>query len=54
MAKWECSHCGYVHDGKTPPEQCPICKAEEEDFELLDPQTEEENDYDDYDEDEDY
>ncbi len=25
--KWVCSVCGYVHEGDTPPEQCPICKA---------------------------
>ena len=27
MAKWVCSVCGYVHEGDTPPEQCPVCKA---------------------------
>ena len=27
MAKWVCSVCGYVHEGDTPPEKCPICKV---------------------------
>ena len=27
MAKWVCSVCGYVHEGDTAPEVCPICKA---------------------------
>ena len=27
MKKWVCTICGYVHEGDTPPEQCPICKA---------------------------
>ncbi|MEG0215207.1 MAG: NADH peroxidase [Hungatella sp.] len=27
MKKWVCTVCGYVHEGDTPPEFCPICKA---------------------------
>lgn len=27
MSKWECSVCGYVHNGEAPPEQCPVCEA---------------------------
>ena len=27
MAKWVCSVCGYVHEGDTPPENCPVCKV---------------------------
>ena len=27
MKKFVCSVCGYVHEGDTPPEVCPICKA---------------------------
>lgn len=27
MKKWVCSVCGYVHEGDTPPEQCPVCKV---------------------------
>ena len=27
MKKWICPVCGYVHEGDTPPEFCPQCKA---------------------------
>ncbi len=27
MKKFVCPICGYVHEGDTPPEFCPICKA---------------------------
>lgn len=27
MKKFVCSVCGYVHEGDTPPAQCPQCKA---------------------------
>ncbi len=27
MAKYVCSVCGYVHEGDSAPEQCPICKV---------------------------
>ncbi len=27
MAKWVCTVCGYIHEGDTPPEACPVCKA---------------------------
>ena len=23
---WECRNCGYVHEGKNPPENCPACQ----------------------------
>ena len=26
MAKWKCTVCGYIHEGDTPPESCPVCK----------------------------
>ena len=32
MAKWVCSVCGYVHEGDTPPAQCPVCKVPAEKF----------------------
>lgn len=25
IKKWVCSVCGYVHEGATPPEECPVC-----------------------------
>lgn len=30
--KFVCSICGYVHEGDTPPEQCPICKVDSSKF----------------------
>ena len=27
MKKWVCTVCGYVHEGDTAPEACPICKV---------------------------
>ena len=27
MAKWICPVCGYVHEGDTAPEFCPVCKV---------------------------
>ena len=27
MKKFVCSVCGYVHEGDSAPEQCPVCKA---------------------------
>lgn len=35
MKKWVCSVCGYVHEGDTPPEKCPICKQPAEKFNLV-------------------
>ena len=32
MAKWVCSVCGYVHEGDTPPEKCPICNVPADKF----------------------
>ncbi|MGP1412052.1 MAG: rubredoxin-like domain-containing protein [Peptoanaerobacter stomatis] len=25
IKSWKCTICGYIHDGETPPEKCPIC-----------------------------
>ena len=27
MKKWRCTVCGYIHEGPTPPEKCPVCGA---------------------------
>ena len=27
MKKFRCPICGYIHEGDTPPESCPVCKA---------------------------
>jgi len=32
MRKWECTVCGYIHEGDEPPEECPICGAGKEYF----------------------
>ena len=32
MAKYVCSVCGYVHEGDSAPESCPVCKAPKEKF----------------------
>ncbi len=32
MQRWECSVCGYIHEGEEPPLKCPVCKAEQEKF----------------------
>ncbi|MBL7160554.1 MAG: rubrerythrin family protein [Candidatus Aenigmarchaeota archaeon] len=31
--RWKCSKCGYIHEGKTPPEKCPSCKHPKEYYE---------------------
>ena len=35
MAKYVCSICGYVHEGETAPEQCPLCKAPASKFNVM-------------------
>lgn len=32
MKKWQCTVCGYVHEGEEPPEKCPACGAGKEMF----------------------
>ena len=32
MKKFVCTVCGYVHEGDTPPEFCPVCKAPADKF----------------------
>lgn len=32
MTKFVCSVCGYVHEGDTPPEKCPVCGVGPEKF----------------------
>ena len=33
--KWHCRNCGYVHEGKVAPEECPACKHPQSYYELL-------------------
>lgn len=35
MVKWQCSVCGYIHDGDNAPENCPKCGVPKEKFEKL-------------------
>ena len=35
MKKWVCTVCGYVHEGETAPEKCPVCNAPASKFYLL-------------------
>jgi rubrerythrin len=37
--KWICTVCGYVHEGPTPPEQCPQCKVPASKFKELEENT---------------
>ncbi len=32
MKKWECSVCGYIHEGDEPPQNCPVCQADRDKF----------------------
>ena len=32
MKKFVCSVCGYVHEGDSAPEQCPVCKVSQDKF----------------------
>ena len=36
MKKYVCPICGYVHEGDTPPEFCPLCKCPGEKFTVAD------------------
>ncbi len=33
--KWHCRNCGYVHEGKSAPDKCPVCDHPQAYFELL-------------------
>lgn len=35
VVKWHCRNCGYVHEGKEAPLQCPACKHPQSYYELL-------------------
>lgn len=35
MKKYVCPVCGYVHEGDTPPEFCPVCKVPGDRFTLV-------------------
>ena len=35
MKKWVCTVCGYIHEGETAPEVCPVCKVGADKFEEM-------------------
>ncbi|NQT28092.1 MAG: rubrerythrin family protein [Candidatus Omnitrophica bacterium] len=35
VVKWKCRNCGYVHEGKAAPEECPACAHPKSYYELL-------------------
>ena len=32
--KWQCRNCGYIHEGKTAPQNCPACQHPQSYFEV--------------------
>jgi rubrerythrin len=37
MKQWKCTVCGYIHEGKEPPDVCPVCGAGKYQFILNEP-----------------
>lgn len=35
VVKWHCRNCGYIHEGKEAPKECPACKHPQAYYELL-------------------
>jgi rubrerythrin len=35
VVRWKCRNCGYVHEGKEAPKQCPACKHPQSFYELI-------------------
>jgi len=35
VVKWKCRNCGYVHEGKDAPKDCPACKHAQAYYEVL-------------------
>jgi len=35
VVKWKCRNCGYVHEGKQAPKECPACKHPQAYYEIL-------------------
>jgi rubrerythrin len=35
VVKWKCGNCGYVHEGKEAPDECPACKHPKAYYELF-------------------
>lgn len=41
MKSYRCLICGYIHVGENPPENCPVCDASSEEFEIYEEKVEE-------------
>jgi flavin reductase (DIM6/NTAB) family NADH-FMN oxidoreductase RutF/rubredoxin len=37
VKKWLCTVCGYIHEGETPPDACPVCGVGPDKFTLVAP-----------------
>ncbi|MFH1249341.1 MAG: rubrerythrin family protein [archaeon] len=35
VVKWRCRNCGYVHEGKEAPKECPACKHPQSYYEVM-------------------
>lgn len=35
VVRWKCRNCGYVHEGKEAPKECPACKHPQSFYELI-------------------
>ncbi len=35
VVRWRCRNCGYIHEGKEPPQMCPACAHPQAFFEVL-------------------
>lgn len=35
VVRWKCRNCGYVHEGKEAPDECPACKHPQSYYEIL-------------------
>ncbi|HNZ52197.1 MAG: Rubrerythrin [Candidatus Diapherotrites archaeon ADurb.Bin253] len=35
IVKWKCRNCGYIHEGKEAPDECPACKHPQSYYEIL-------------------
>jgi rubrerythrin len=35
VVRWKCRNCGYIHEGKNPPQKCPACEHPEAYFEMV-------------------
>ena len=35
VVRWKCRNCGYIHEGKEAPKECPACKHPQSFYELL-------------------